>query len=97
MKSVKQSSQWRRSHVDSDKMAVLNAWHRIDRRTREALRRGSLSELIGGYEVCFLQHFCNVRRPLSYSLGNGIKKQELLKYVAFIEKAQKNLFPTGQE
>ncbi|KAJ8445947.1 hypothetical protein Cgig2_003823 [Carnegiea gigantea] len=53
MKSVRQSSQWRRSHVDTDKMAVLNAWHRIDRRTREALRRGSLSELIRGYEVCF--------------------------------------------
>lgn len=32
-------------------MAVLNAWQRIDCRTREALRRSFLSELIAGYEV----------------------------------------------
>uniref|UniRef100_A0A5B6ZNC8 R3H-associated N-terminal domain-containing protein n=1 Tax=Davidia involucrata TaxID=16924 RepID=A0A5B6ZNC8_DAVIN len=35
-----------------DKMAVLNAWHRVDCRTREALRRSFLSELVNGFEVC---------------------------------------------
>ncbi|KAG6645180.1 hypothetical protein I3843_08G100600 [Carya illinoinensis] len=38
--------------VDADKMAVLNAWHRVNCRTREALRRSFLSELIEGYEEC---------------------------------------------
>ncbi|KAI4349537.1 hypothetical protein L6164_010117 [Bauhinia variegata] len=42
----------KKRHVDSDKMAVLNAWHRIDCRTREALRQSFLSELIEGYEEC---------------------------------------------
>ncbi|KAJ4727506.1 R3H domain-containing protein 4 [Melia azedarach] len=42
----------RKGHVDADKIAVLNAWRRIDCRTREALRRSFLSELIEGYEVC---------------------------------------------
>lgn len=32
-------------------MAVLNAWRRVDSRTREALRRSVVSELIEGYEV----------------------------------------------
>lgn len=41
----------RKGHVDADKIAVLNAWRRIDCRTREALRRSFLSELIEGYEV----------------------------------------------
>ncbi|XP_048504100.1 uncharacterized protein LOC104898838 isoform X2 [Beta vulgaris subsp. vulgaris] len=50
VKSIRQRSQKRKSHVDSDKMAVMNAWHRIDCRTREALRRSFLSELIEGYE-----------------------------------------------
>ncbi|KAL5561650.1 hypothetical protein UlMin_031397 [Ulmus minor] len=42
----------RRGPVDSEKMAVLNAWRRVDTRTREALRRSSLLELIEGYEDC---------------------------------------------
>ncbi|KAF5462605.1 hypothetical protein F2P56_018595 [Juglans regia] len=41
-------------HVDADKMAVLNAWHRVNCRTREALRRSFLSELIEGYEIAWL-------------------------------------------
>ncbi|ONH93632.1 hypothetical protein PRUPE_8G243400 [Prunus persica] len=36
--------------VDADKMAVLNAWRRIDSRTRQALRRSVVSELIECYE-----------------------------------------------
>uniref|UniRef100_A0A2P2IH38 Uncharacterized protein MANES_05G074400 n=1 Tax=Rhizophora mucronata TaxID=61149 RepID=A0A2P2IH38_RHIMU len=42
----------KRGRVDADKMAALNAWRRIDCRTREALRRSFLTELIENYEVC---------------------------------------------
>ncbi|KAJ8748392.1 hypothetical protein K2173_003029 [Erythroxylum novogranatense] len=42
----------RRGHADTEKMAVLTAWRRIDIRTREALRRSFLTELIEGYEAC---------------------------------------------
>ncbi|KAF2325145.1 hypothetical protein GH714_024644 [Hevea brasiliensis] len=42
----------RRGHVDANKVAVLKAWHRIDCRTREALRRSFLTDLIEGYEAC---------------------------------------------
>ncbi|KDP21485.1 hypothetical protein JCGZ_21956 [Jatropha curcas] len=42
----------RRGRVDADKVAVLNAWRRIDSRTREALRRSFLTDLIEGYEAC---------------------------------------------
>ncbi|RYR70910.1 hypothetical protein Ahy_A02g005209 isoform B [Arachis hypogaea] len=42
----------RKGRVDADKLAVLNGWHRVDCRTREALRRSSVSELIEGYEEC---------------------------------------------
>ncbi|XP_059439307.1 uncharacterized protein LOC132171911 [Corylus avellana] len=48
----KGSSSKRTGRVDPDKMAVLNAWHRVDCRTREAIRRSFLSELIEGYEEC---------------------------------------------
>lgn len=41
----------KKGNVDADKMAVLNAWRRVDSRTREALRRSVVSELIEGYEV----------------------------------------------
>lgn len=47
---LKNSSSKRKSNVSGDKKEVLNAWHRIDSRTREALRRSFLSELIEGYE-----------------------------------------------
>ncbi|CAK7341633.1 unnamed protein product [Dovyalis caffra] len=40
----------REGRVDADKMAVLNAWRRIDCRTRDALRRSFLIELIESYE-----------------------------------------------
>ncbi|KAK7344485.1 hypothetical protein VNO77_14137 [Canavalia gladiata] len=50
--ALENSLEKRKSHVDADKMAVLNGWHRVDCRTREALRRSCLSELIEGYEEC---------------------------------------------
>ncbi|CAN0892594.1 hypothetical protein LINGRAHAP2_LOCUS17637, partial [Linum grandiflorum] len=52
----------RKGSIDADKMSALNAWRRIDARTREALRRSFLTELIDGYEVCiraFIQEDVN--------------------------------------
>lgn len=42
----------RKSCVDNDKVAVLTAWHRVDCRTRDALRRNFLPELVNNYEQC---------------------------------------------
>ncbi|OVA05520.1 R3H-associated N-terminal domain [Macleaya cordata] len=52
IKALNGSSTKRKGPVDADKMAALNAWHRVDCRTREALRRSFLSELIENYEKC---------------------------------------------
>ncbi|GER24810.1 hypothetical protein STAS_00349 [Striga asiatica] len=52
MESLDSSSSKRKGHVDSEKLAVLKAWHRVDGRTREALRRCYLSDLLNGYEEC---------------------------------------------
>lgn len=49
--NIKASSRRRRAHMDTDKVAVLSSWRRVDCRTREALRRSFLFELIEGYEV----------------------------------------------
>ncbi|GAB2281394.1 hypothetical protein Dimus_015989 [Dionaea muscipula] len=49
MKATKFSSK-RKGSADGGKMAILTAWHRVDSRTREALRRSFLSELVEGYE-----------------------------------------------
>ncbi|GAB2248546.1 hypothetical protein Droror1_Dr00008428 [Drosera rotundifolia] len=51
MKASKFSSSKNKGRVDGDKMAVLIAWHRVDSRTREALRRSFLSEFVEGYET----------------------------------------------
>ncbi|XP_044483956.1 R3H domain-containing protein 4-like isoform X2 [Mangifera indica] len=50
--TLNSSSLKKKGHDNAEKIAVLNAWHRVDCRTREALRRNFLSELIGGYEDC---------------------------------------------
>ncbi|PSR86057.1 Tubulin polyglutamylase [Actinidia chinensis var. chinensis] len=52
IKALESSSSKGKRCVDADKMAVLTAWHRVDRRTRDALRRSFLSDLIYGYEEC---------------------------------------------
>ncbi|XP_021896398.1 uncharacterized protein LOC110813526 isoform X2 [Carica papaya] len=52
IRTLDRASPRRKSHIDADKLAVVNAWHRINCRTREALRRSFLSELIDGYEDC---------------------------------------------
>ncbi|KAJ4954780.1 hypothetical protein NE237_011563 [Protea cynaroides] len=52
IETLKNSSTKRKYRLDADKTAVLNAWHRVDCRTRDAMRRSYLPELIGGYEEC---------------------------------------------
>ncbi|OIW12683.1 hypothetical protein TanjilG_24616 [Lupinus angustifolius] len=49
---LENSLEKRKDRIDADKMAVLNGWHRVDCRTRDALRRTALSELIQRYEEC---------------------------------------------
>ncbi|VVA89812.1 unnamed protein product [Arabis nemorensis] len=56
MDSLNHSSVRQNGRVDADKTAVLNAWRRIDCRTREALWRSFLPDLIEGYENC-ISHF----------------------------------------
>lgn len=51
IKALNGSTLKRKCHVDNDKIAVLNAWRRIDCRTRDAFRRSYLPELIEGFEV----------------------------------------------
>lgn len=51
MQALNKSTTKRKEQVDSDKMAALRAWHRVDCRTREALKRNFLSDLVLGYEV----------------------------------------------
>ncbi|KAM7258078.1 hypothetical protein ACFE04_013819 [Oxalis oulophora] len=52
MHALNHSEAKRKCPVDADKMAVLNAWRRIDCQTRKALRRSFLLELVQNYEDC---------------------------------------------
>ncbi|KAF0911611.1 hypothetical protein E2562_011231 [Oryza meyeriana var. granulata] len=47
---MKQSSTKQKKHVDRDELIALNAWHRIDRQTREAIKRNFLPDLLEIYE-----------------------------------------------
>lgn len=51
IKPINKSSLKRKDHVDNGKEAALSAWHRVDCRIREALRRSSLSDLVEIYEA----------------------------------------------
>lgn len=51
IEALKSSPSKRRGRIGAERLAVLNAWHRVDCRTRDALRRSFLSELIESYEV----------------------------------------------
>lgn len=50
--NVRSPSTKRKGCIDTDKMAALDAWRRVDCRTRQALRRNFLSDIIEGYEEC---------------------------------------------
>ncbi|KAE9618445.1 hypothetical protein Lal_00047022 [Lupinus albus] len=52
IQALENSLEKRKGRIDADKIAVLNGWHRVDCRTRDALRRASFSELIERYEEC---------------------------------------------
>lgn len=50
MQHMKKSLEKPRNHVDEGESIALNAWHRIDRHTREAIKRNFLPDLLGIYE-----------------------------------------------
>ncbi|CAJ2627882.1 R3H domain-containing protein 4-like [Trifolium pratense] len=50
--AFEKSLEKKEGRIDADKMEVLNGWRRVGCRTRDALRRSSLFELVEGYEEC---------------------------------------------
>ena len=56
------------SAAAAEKVIALSAWRRVDRRTREALRRNFLPDLVHGYEV-------DNKHDISFSLSLGFKGQ----------------------
>ena len=56
------------SAAAAEKVIALSAWRRVDRRTREALRRNFLPDLVHGYEV-------ENKYDISFSLSLGFKGQ----------------------
>jgi hypothetical protein len=59
MQHMKRALEKLRNHVDQRDLIVLNAWHRIDQQTREAIKRNFLPNLLEIYEVLpsFLKYF----------------------------------------
>jgi hypothetical protein len=51
MQHMKRSSEKQRTHVDEDELIALNAWRRIGRQTREAIKKKFLPDLLQIYEV----------------------------------------------
>lgn len=81
IKALKGPSSKRKGHVDADKIAVLNAWHRVNCRTREALRRSFLSEVIEGYEV-YLNDY--LHKSISHAFIETIHLIDLVLLVWFL-------------
>ncbi|KAL6642241.1 hypothetical protein ACP70R_020422 [Stipagrostis hirtigluma subsp. patula] len=50
MQHMKRSTERQKNHVDEDELTALNAWRRIDRQTREAMKRNFLPDLLEIYE-----------------------------------------------
>uniref|UniRef100_A0A0E0BNV7 R3H-associated N-terminal domain-containing protein n=1 Tax=Oryza glumipatula TaxID=40148 RepID=A0A0E0BNV7_9ORYZ len=65
MQQMKQSSAKQKNHVDSDELIALNAWHRIDRQTREAIKRNFLPDLLDIYEVCLSFSLIVLFKPIA--------------------------------
>jgi hypothetical protein len=65
MQQMKQSSTKQKNHVDSDELIALNAWHRIDRQTREAIKRNFLPDLLDIYEVCLSFSLIVLFKPIA--------------------------------
>lgn len=77
IESFRRPSTKRKGCIDTDKMAALDAWRRVDCRTRQALRRNFLSDLVEGYEVhilllhkCDVQYFLRVISCINILLGS---------------------------
>jgi len=51
MQRMKSSSEKQRTHMDEDELVALNSWRRIDRQTREAIKKNFLPDLLEIYEV----------------------------------------------
>jgi len=51
MQRMKSSTEKQRTHMDEDELVALNPWRRIDRQTREAIKRNFLPDLLEIYEV----------------------------------------------
>jgi hypothetical protein len=84
MERMKRSSEKQRTHVDEDELVVLNAWRRIDRQTREAIKKNFLPDLLEIYEVlCYLlQINSNSPHP-----PPPTKKNKLILYFFPLKKA----------
>ena len=77
MQRMKSSSEKQRAHVDEDELVALNSWRRIDRQTREAIKRNFLPDLLEIYEV------------LSYLLqfNSTFSPQKMILYFFLLQKA----------
>ncbi|KAL5206081.1 hypothetical protein ABZP36_034290 [Zizania latifolia] len=79
---MKQLSTKQKNHVDGDEIIALNAWHRIDRQTREAIKRKFLPDMLEIYEErvrTFIQDtigkdvlVLNVQDPFQRLLLHGV-------------------------
>jgi hypothetical protein len=52
-------------YVDQDEMIALNAWHHMDRQTREAIKRNFLPQLLEIYEVLPFFNNSNIHKVIS--------------------------------
>ena len=77
MQRMKSSSEKQRAHVDEDELVALNAWRRIDRQTREAIKKNFLPDLLEIYEV------------LSYLLqfNSTFSPKKMILYFFLLQKA----------
>ena len=77
MQRMKSSSEKQRAHVDEDELVALNSWRRIDRQTREAIKRNFLPDLLEIYEV------------LSYLLqfNSTFSPKKMILYFFLLQKA----------
>ncbi|AQK91974.1 hypothetical protein ZEAMMB73_Zm00001d009482 [Zea mays] len=79
MQHMKRSSEKQRTHVDEDELIALNAWRRIGRQTREAIKKKFLPDLLQIYEcyaykskdVVVMTYICMMPR---FCLENNVQK-----------------------
>ncbi|PKA55343.1 hypothetical protein AXF42_Ash003982 [Apostasia shenzhenica] len=66
IKSLEKAPLRRKERMDNDKLVALNAWHRVDSRTRVAFRRNFLPDLVQHFESYDLQE-----QVLAFLKNNG--------------------------